>query len=620
MNANVTSIRRYLWLGLALLSASVSPAAAVQFGRCDVQVGTAPIGVASAGVDDSGRPVLLVLQGGSSSRVIRVVIDPTVLPQACDLGISSINLLLGNFQPQAFAVGDVNGDRLLDFVVAGSDGIAGHDVLVYLGTGDGQFSQDPSGVFRQARDGANSIAIADVDRDGVADLVVGSDADSSVTVLYSGTTRSEALSVQGVSAGSLGVGFLNSDGLPDIITGSSSTGRLSALFQSAARTFVTSASPTSVAPRGLTLGDLNDDLISDLLVTRDSAAALDLYLGPLPANLASIGSPSLSLSTGPIGAGPAAVAAGDFTGDGQLDVVVANRDNNTVALFVGNGRGNLEVNSTLAGCRAPAGSAVCDVGDTPTAVIAADANGGTLDLDGDGIGDIVVANANGGRLSLLLSGANSALATVTPTETPITPGPSATPTPTETSTPSTSCCDAHADPGCEPVACSKCVGDEQDTHCRDVEWDDICVGFARSHLCADVCNCPAVTETPTPEPTGTITGTPTITPTPANTASSTPTQDPTNTLANPPPATRTPTNTVTPTGTLPTATRTPTRTFTPTDTPTISPTSTVQSCIAGGSFCINGQSGCNSGGGSDSVMLIIIGLVPALLLLARRRA
>lgn len=615
MNTNVTVMRRYLWLAVALLSASVSPAGAVEFGRCDVPVGSSLIGIASAAVDDSGNPVLLVLQGGTSSRVIRVVIDRATLAQACDAAISTVNLVLGTFAPQALAVGDIDGDRRLDFVVAGSDGVFGHDALVYLGTGDAQFSQDPSGPYRQARDGANSVAITDVDRDGVADLVVGSGADSSVTILYSDTTRADPLAVQGVSAGSLGVGFLNNDGLPDIITGSSGSGKLSGLFQSTARSFLTSASPTSVATRSFTLADLDGDLVSDVLVARDDDAVLDLYRDPIPENLESIGNPSLSL---PTGSGPAAVAAGDITGDGQVDIVVANRDANSVSLFVGDGRGNLEINPAVAGCRTAAENARCAVGLRPTALVAADVDGRPLDLDGDGIGDVVTANADDGRLSLLLSAASSAKPTFTLTSAPIPPTPSQTATPTATSTPDTRCCDAHANPSCEPSACSVCVC-ANDSRCCDVEWDNICVGFARSQLCASQCSCPAATKTPEPSQTPSNTTAPPPTDTPTDTPVPTDTPIPTNTQeGSPPPATRTPTNTMTPTGTLPTVTRTPSRTHTPTDTPTISPTSTVQTCIGGG-VCITGSSGCNTGGGSDSVMLIVLGLVPALMLLARRR-
>jgi len=615
-------LRASLLLVLYLVSSRVPAAHAVQFGRCDVNVGSALIGVASAGLDDAGRPVLLVLQGGTSSRVIRVSIDPPTLQQSCSLAISTINLAIGTFQPQAMAVGDVDGDRRLDFVLAGSDGVAGHDLLVYLGSEDAQFSQHPTAPFRQTRDGTNAVAIADVDRDGVVDLISGSGADSSVSVLYSGTVLSNPVTVQGVSPANLAVAFLNDDGLPDIATGSSGTGSLSVLFQNPARTFLPSSSPSTVAVRNLVVADLNRDLVGDSLVTHNSLSRLDVYRGPLPTDLDAIGSPSQSLETG---SGPTGIGVGDFTGDSEIDVVVANQDASSVSLYVGDGQGTLAIDPSLAGCRSQAGSARCAVGSRPTAVLAADGTGGVLDLDGDGIGDIVVANADDGTLSLLLSGPSSGNPTPTRSPSPsVPPSSTSTRTPTVTATPTatiltTDCCLSHSSPSCEPnregqAACASCVC-ANDPHCCSDPWDDICVGFATTS-CETACACTAPTFTPTEVLSPTPTATPTVssTSTASPTPSVTPSFNPSNTPA--PPSTRTPT--ATRTGTLPTVTRTPSRTPLPSNTPTPTATFTVRACSGG--LCVNGES-CHLDAGADTPSLMMITLAFALaLLLARRSA
>lgn len=593
----------------ALLSVAAWPVAAAQFGRCDVNVGGTLLGIASAGVDDAGRPVLLVL-GDGTNRVIRVAIDPPRLQQACTSGVGTSEILLGTFTARSMAVGDVDSDRLLDFVLAGSDNISTHDLLVYGGSGDAQFSPH-STPFRQARADTVAVAIADVDRDGSVDLVTGSEGDSSVTILYSGdsTTRSERMPVQAVSPGNVGVGFLNSGGLPDILAGSTVSGQLSGLFQTAARMFAPStASSNTVVGGGVVVIDFNKNSISDVVLTQSDR--VNLYLGPLPADLTLLPAPSVSLASG---AGANALAVGDFTGDQNLDVVVANRGGASVSLFVGNGRGGLAANADAASCRAPSDSTTCTVGDVPVAVVAADANGGPLDLDGDGIGDIAVAN-EGGTLSFLLSSANSANPTPSTTATAVTPSPTVTPTRTVEARP---CCEGHSSPGCEATDCSTCVC-ANDSRCCEVTWDDICVGIAISNLCANLCTCSLNTPTPTSTPTAPATHTPippptdspTITPSPTHTELPSPTR--TGSL---PPATRTPTNTPTATGPTPTLTRTPSRTPEPSNTPTKTTTPTVRTCSGG--LCVNGES-CHLDPTAGSPSLMMFSLAAAFLLLLRR--
>ncbi len=604
------------WTGCALfcvlMSLRVWPASAVQFGRCDVSVGSALLSVASAGVDSAGHPVLLVLQGGGTNRVFRVAVDPVSLQQACTTGIGTSEITLGTFAPRSIAVGDIDGDRLLDFVLAGTDNVSTHDLLVYGGSGNAEFSPHAT-PFRQARDGTVAVAIADVDRDGAVDLVTGSEGDSSVTILYSASSaaRSERMPVQGVAPGNVAVGFLNNDGLPDVLSGSAASGRLSALFQTASKVFAASTdSSNAVVGGGVVVTDFNGDLIGDVVLTQSNR--INLYLGPLPANLAMLPAPDPSLESG---AGANALATGDFTGDGAVDVVVANHDADSVSLFVGNGSGEFAANSVAAGCRAQPSSSNCAVGDQPIAVLASDADGRPLDLDGDGIGDIAVAN-QGGTLSLLLSSANSANPTPTTTATAVTPSPTVTPTHTVAARP---CCDGHSSPGCEESTCSTCVC-ANDSRCCDVIWDDICVGIAISNLCADQCTCSMNTPTPTPSPSSTLTITPVppATDTPTSTPSRTPTSTPTNTRpGSPPPSTRTPTNTPTATGPTPTLTRTPSRTPVPSNTPTKTTTPTVQTCSGG--LCVNGES-CHVDPTAGSPSLMMFSLAAAFLLLRRRSA
>ena len=74
-----------------------------------------------------------------------------------------------------------------------------------------------------------------------------------------------------------------------------------------------------------------------------------------------------------MGSNPISVTAGDFNGDGYLDLAVANYNSNTVSILLNNGSGVFTQSSTPG------------VGSNPYSVTAGDFNG-------DGYLDLAVAN------------------------------------------------------------------------------------------------------------------------------------------------------------------------------------------------------------------------------------
>ena len=85
-----------------------------------------------------------------------------------------------------------------------------------------------------------------------------------------------------------------------------------------------------------------------------------------------------------VGSIPIAIVAGDFTGDGHLDLAVANsRAATTVSVLLGNGDGTFQPQVTYA------------VGTDPDAIVAGDFNG-------DGRLDLAVANSSSNDVSVLL--------------------------------------------------------------------------------------------------------------------------------------------------------------------------------------------------------------------------
>jgi hypothetical protein len=93
-----------------------------------------------------------------------------------------------------------------------------------------------------------------------------------------------------------------------------------------------------------------------------------------------------------VGSDPDAIVAGDFTGNGQLDLAVANARDNTVSLLVGNGDGSFQTGVTYSVGTAPDGMVAGDfTGDGQTGL--AVANGGN---EGSHDGSVSVLLGNGG--------------------------------------------------------------------------------------------------------------------------------------------------------------------------------------------------------------------------------
>jgi len=187
---------------------------------------------------------------------------------------------VGDF-PFSVALGDVDGDDVLDVVTANADS---DDVSILLGFGDGRFE---AAVSVPVGDGPASVALGDVDGDDVLDVVTANSVSDDVSILLGiGDGRFEAADPVSVRDGpsSVALGDVNGDGRLDVVTANVNSNNVSILLGSgggaffSAQLFFVGGSPSSVAlvdAQGDRF-DVNGDGFLDIITTQSGADSVSI--------------------------------------------------------------------------------------------------------------------------------------------------------------------------------------------------------------------------------------------------------------------------------------------------------------------------------------------------------
>jgi hypothetical protein len=269
-------------------------------------------------------------------------------------------------------VADVNGDGKPDAVVANvcsANSDCSHGLVsVLFGNGDGTFQ--PAVSYNSGGEYARSVAVADINGDGKADLVVANQTDSdgnwmdgSVTTTLLGNgdgTFQPAVSYASgdYDGSSIVVVDVNGDGKSDVVMAnacvdnySCSTGGVSVLLGNGDGTLRGGVDYDSGAwsSYSVATADVNGDGKLDLLIASQcnqpnncSNGAASVLLG----NGDGTFQPAVAYNSG--GQNASSILSADVNGDGKLDLLVGNNcaDNNcssgSVSVLLGNGDGTFE--------------------------------------------------------------------------------------------------------------------------------------------------------------------------------------------------------------------------------------------------------------------------------------
>lgn len=242
------------------------------------------------------------------------------------------NPLVVGTSPQSVALTDVNRDGILDLITAHD---APSQVRVCLGNGDGTFG-DPASYDVGGQ--AYGLAIHDLNGDGSPDILVSLRFEDRLAVLWG---RADGTFVPGDAIGTgdyptgIAVADFNADGRPDIATADYNGGTVSVILAAEGGGFLSPVGYTSgEAPFAVVAPDINGDGVLDLLAVNAYSRTLAIFVGRGDGTFT-------RANTVALGVFPYDVAVGDVNGDSAPDVVVSHTGDNTVQVFLNDGTGQL---------------------------------------------------------------------------------------------------------------------------------------------------------------------------------------------------------------------------------------------------------------------------------------
>ncbi|HMX25587.1 MAG TPA: FG-GAP-like repeat-containing protein, partial [Blastocatellia bacterium] len=297
----------------------------------EFEVGNNPIAMVTGDFNNDGKPDVAAANAGFNNVSILLNNGNGGFGSAMNISVAA--------QPRAIATGDFNNDGKNDLVVTHVAPAINQILTVLLGNGAGGFSNPMTITSTQP---FFSVEAADVNGDGNADLVAsnyssasgGSNPQRGIYVLpgNGGGGFGAARQISTELATEMELFDFNGDGLLDIAAATGDD-KLSILFGTGAGNFAApviyalrSVGSLNAGSRALVPADVNSDGRPDVIVTNSGTESVEILLGN------GVGGFGVPLAFW-VGRQSVSVTAGDFNGDGRMDLATANANSTATVLL-----------------------------------------------------------------------------------------------------------------------------------------------------------------------------------------------------------------------------------------------------------------------------------------------
>jgi len=301
--------------------------------------------IAIGDLDGDGKPDVVVA-GNTTVSIFRntsTIGSITTSSFATRVDLDDVN------GPYSIAISDLDGDGKPDIAV--SNGSSGNAISIWRNIST--IGSITTSSFEPRRDigdksllpGHYCIAIADLDGDGIQDIVVDDSGDKTVSIFHDPAVLNNpydsvaSFATAGQTVISIAIGDLDGDGKPDLVAANRESNTVSVFRNMSTIGSITAGSfaakidfATGYFPYDVAIGDLDGDGKPDLAIANGN----DLVTHPDPnnntvsvlRNASTIGSitsnsfaTKVDFASGP---GSFGVVIGDFDGDGKPDIAISN--------------------------------------------------------------------------------------------------------------------------------------------------------------------------------------------------------------------------------------------------------------------------------------------------------
>lgn len=282
--------------------------------------------VAAADLNGDGRPDLVILSQDDTEQTASVVVWLNeAIPGSVGFTVQSYRAL---WPAVGLAVGDFLRTGSPDIAVIGAGSSQGALLMTLANRGDGTFGVDAQNLLPGVD--PSSIVAGRVGGDVTEGLVIMDGLHQTLTAfLYAGgligflPAGQIALPTEGTNF-SLALADLNGDGLGDLIVSDLDESQLFVLVNAGGATFNYAGVYATSAPSQLAVGDFNGDGVSDLAIAGGNGIEVLINETKPDSEGARFASPASYPVFGAI------LTAGDVSGDGKVDVVAVGSTTTTL--------------------------------------------------------------------------------------------------------------------------------------------------------------------------------------------------------------------------------------------------------------------------------------------------